>query len=84
MFLSLANLEKHVKIKLQRGVILKTYGKIDSFKKMNIKVILNDTDVLYEGRVDDAPADIKDMRYTKALLGKVTEIYVYQDNNKEQ
>ena len=28
---------------------MKTYGKIDSFKKMNIKVILNDKDVIYEG-----------------------------------
>ena len=30
---------------------MKTYGKIDSFKKMNIKVILNDKDVIYEGNV---------------------------------
>ncbi len=59
--------------------ILKTYGKIDSFKKMDIKVILNDTEVLYEGKVEDAPANIKEMHYNKALLGKVTEIYVYQE-----
>ena len=63
--------------------ILKTYGKIDSFKKMDIKVILNDTEVLYEGKVEDAPTNIKEMHYNKALLGKVTEIYVDQDEKKE-
>lgn len=58
---------------------MKTYGKIDSFKKMNIKVILNDKDVIYEGNVDDAPEDIRKMHYVKASLGKVTEIFVYND-----
>ena len=62
---------------------MKTYGKVSEFRKMNVKIILDDT-VLYEGSVDDAPENIKEMPYTKALLGKVTEIYVYQDNNKEQ
>lgn len=58
---------------------MKTYGKIDSFKKMNIKVILNDKDVIYEGNAGDAPEDIRKMHYVKASLGKVTEIYVYND-----
>ena len=44
---------------------MKTYGKIDNFKKMNIKVILNDQDIIYEGSVEDAPPNIKEMRYTK-------------------
>ena len=64
-------------------VILKTYGKIDGFKKMDIKVLLNDTEVLYEGAAEDAPANIKELHYHKALLGKVTEIYVYDDKDKE-
>ena len=58
---------------------MKTYCRIDSFKKMNIKVILNDKDVIYEGNVDDAPTNIKEMHYAKACLGKVTQIYVYND-----
>ena len=58
---------------------MKTYGKINNFEKMNIKVILNDKDVIYEGNVDDAPSNIKEMPYAKASLGKVTEIYVYND-----
>ena len=30
---------------------MKVYGKIDEFKKMDIKVILNDNEVLYEGKI---------------------------------
>ena len=58
---------------------MKTYGKIEVFKKMNIKVILNDKDVIYEGNVEEAPKDIKELHYNKALLGKTTEIYVYDN-----
>ena len=57
---------------------MKVYGKIDEFKKMDIKVILNDNEVLYEGKIEDAPDNIKELHYNKALLGKVTEIYVYE------
>ena len=58
---------------------MKTYSKIEVFKKMNIKVILNDKDVIYEGNVEEAPKDIKELHYNKALLGKTTEIYVYDN-----
>ncbi len=58
---------------------MKTYGKVSEFRKMTVKVILDDK-VLYEGSVDDAPSDIKDMHYTKALLGKPTEIYVVKED----
>ena len=62
-------------------LILKTYGKIDEFKKMDIKVILNDSQILYEGKVEDAPKNIQEMHFSKALLGKITEIYVYDKEN---
>ncbi len=60
---------------------MKTYGKIDEFKRMNIKVILNDNEVLYEGKVEDAPDNIKELHYNKALLGKITEIYIYDKHD---
>lgn len=60
-------------------LILKTYGKIGEFKRMDIKVILNDRDVLYEGKVEDAPENIKEMHFSKVMLGKITEIYVYEE-----
>lgn len=56
---------------------MKTYGKIGEFKRMNIKVILNDNEVLYEGKVEDAPLNIKELHFSKVMLGKITEIYVY-------
>ena len=58
---------------------MKTYGKIDEFKKMNIKVILNDKEILYEGKIEDAPENIKEMHFSKVMLGKITEIYVYEE-----
>lgn len=58
---------------------MKTYGRIDEFKKLDIKVILNDTEVLYEGKVEDAPKEIKERHFNKVLLGKITEIYIYDD-----
>ena len=60
-------------------LILKTYGKIGEFKKMDIKVFLNDKEILYEGKVEDAPNNIKEMHFSKVMLGKITEIYVYEE-----
>lgn len=57
---------------------MKVYGKIGEFKRMNIKVILNDNEVLYEGKVEDAPLNIKELHFSKVMLGKITEIYVYE------
>ena len=57
---------------------MKTYGKIGEFKRMNIKVILNDNEVLYEGKVENAPLNIKELHFSKVMLGKITEIYVYE------
>ena len=56
---------------------LMTYGRIDEFKRMEIKVILNDNEVLYEGKIEDAPMEIKEKHFNKAILGKITEIYIY-------
>ena len=58
---------------------MKTYGRIDEFKRMEIKVILNDNEVLYEGKIEDAPMEIKEKHFNKAILGKITEIYIYDD-----
>ncbi len=62
-------------------VDFKKYVKIGLAKSINIKVIKNDKDVIYEGSIDDAPQDIKDMYYYKVeLLNKVTTYYVYTDD----
>ena len=60
---------------------MKVYGKISEFKRMNIKVILNDNEVLYEGKVEDAPLNIKELHFSKVMLGKITEIYIYDKHD---
>ncbi len=42
----------------------KTYSSIGSTRLLDIKVIRND-EVLYEGMVEDAPEEIKKMKYTE-------------------
>lgn len=60
---------------------MKVYGKIGEFKRMNIKVFLNDNEVLYEGKVEDAPLNIKELHFSKVMLGKITEIYIYDKHD---
>ena len=48
---------------------------------MNIKVFLNDNEVLYEGKVEDAPLNIKELHFSKVMLGKITEIYIYDKHD---
>ena len=59
----------------------KKYEKIGLAKMINIKVIQNDQDVIYEGPVEDAPEEVKNMYYYKiTLASKVTTYYVYTDD----
>ena len=60
---------------------MKVYGKIGEFKRMNIKVFLNDNEVLYEGKVEDASLNIKELHFSKVMLGKITEIYIYDKHD---
>lgn len=61
---------------------MKTYGRIDEFKRMNVKIILNDNQILYEGNVENVPFNIKEMHFNKVHLGAVTEIFIYDEKNK--
>ena len=58
----------------------KKYGKISGFRKMNIKVLTKTNEILYEGEVDNASEDIKNLYYYKVMLGNPTIFYVYEDN----
>ena len=44
---------------------MKLYDNIGSLRLMNIKVIKDNKDVIYEGMIEDAPDDIKKLRYAK-------------------
>ena len=48
--------------------IMKLYDNIGSLRLMNIKVIKDNKDVIYEGMIEDAPDDIKKLRYVNTLL----------------
>lgn len=62
-------------------VDFKKYVKIGLATSVNIKVIQNDSDVIYEGPASDAPEDIRNMYYYKITLSsKVNTYYVYTDD----
>ena len=57
---------------------MKTYSEIGIFRMVNIKVILNDEKVLYEGIIEDAPMEIKELKYSKLKMSNVIILYVYE------
>ena len=59
----------------------KIYGKIDRFRLLKIKVILDDEEVIFEGKVEEAPGEILNLKYSK--LGHINpmELYVYSEDN---
>ncbi len=60
---------------------MKVYDNIGSLRLLNIKVIMNDKDTIYEGMVEDAPEDIKKLKYSKIDIDSgTTFLYVYNNN----
>ena len=60
---------------------MKVYDNIGSLRLLNIKVIMNDKDTIYEGMVEDAPEDIKKLKYSKIDIDSgTTFLYVYNKN----
>lgn len=56
---------------------MKTSISIGDIRQLNIKVILNDTNVIYEGAVENAPTEIKKLKYDKIQTGSIMNLYVY-------
>lgn len=57
---------------------MKVYDNIGSLRLLNIKVIMDDKDTIYEGMVEDAPEDIKKLKYSKIEIDSgTTFLYVY-------
>ena len=59
----------------------KVYQRIGSARLLDIVVILDDTKEIYNGRVEDAPDYIKDLKYSIIKMGKAMTHYVYSDCN---
>ncbi len=52
------------------------YMNIGSCRLLNIKVIRNENEVLYEGMVEDAPEEIRKMQYVKVTGGSPIIFYI--------
>ena len=57
---------------------MKVYDNIGSLRLLNIKVIMDDKDTIYEGMVEDAPEEVKKLKYSKIEIDSgTTFLYVY-------
>ena len=62
--------------------MMKLYDNIGSLRLMNIKVIKDNKDTLYEGMIENAPDDIKKLRYAKIEIDSGTTIlHVFSQEN---
>ena len=66
----------------KEGTMKKVDDNIGSLRLMNIKVIKDNKDTLYEGMVENAPDDIKKLRYAKIEIDSGTTIlHVFSQEN---
>lgn len=54
------------------------YGPVGSSRLLDIAVVL-DGEKIYEGMVEDAPEEIKQLKYSKIEMGHPIIHYVYSD-----
>lgn len=63
---------------------MKKYGKIGLCRLLNIRVVLDDVQVIYEGIVENAPEQVKQLQYSKIEPDSSTIIfYVYSEQNQK-
>ncbi len=60
---------------------MKYYDNIGSLRLLNVRVYLNDNEVIYEGMIEDAPDEIKKYVYSKIMIDDegITNLYVYTE-----
>lgn len=58
----------------------RTYLQIGSIKRVDILVYIDDKEV-YSGMSDDAPDDIKKLKYSKTTQDSKMNLFVYSDLN---
>lgn len=64
------------------GENLRVYSAIGQARLLNIKVVLDDKKVLYEGMVENAPQNVKNLKYSKVEMGSPLIYYVYSRFNE--
>ena len=60
----------------------KVYNEIGLSRLLDIRVIKDDVETLYEGMVEDATEDIKLLKYSKIQTTDRVNFYVYSDLDK--
>ena len=68
---------------IQNGISFtkrKAYLTLGSVRALDIRVIFEDIEILYEGAVEDAPEEIKRLRYSKVKNSYKMNFYVYNTN----
>ena len=58
----------------------RVYQEIGEGRLLNIRVVLDDN-LVYEGRVEDAPDDIKKLKYSEIKIGSTITYYAYSELN---
>ena len=60
----------------------KIYGPIALARHLDIIVILDENKTIYEGNVDEAPEEVRKLKYSKVEMEKPIKYYVYSEFNK--
>ena len=59
----------------------KVYNEIGLSRLLDIRVIKDDTETLYEGMVENAPDNIKQLKYSRIQTTDKVNFYVYSEYN---
>ena len=60
----------------------KVYNEIGLSRLLDIRVIRDDTETLYEGMVENAPDEVKQLKYSKIQTTDKVNFYVYSEFNE--
>lgn len=58
---------------------MKEFNTIGSMILLHINVILNDNEIIYDGVTEDAPAEIKNLRYYDVKMGNPIKLFVHTE-----
>ena len=62
---------------------MKTYLQISDCREVDIQVILDDKEVIFEGRSENAPEEIRKLKWSKVHGSYPMEFYVYSEANND-
>ena len=58
---------------------MKSLINIGELRNLNIKVIFDDNEIVFEGKSEEVPAEIKELKYSKIEQKDVLILYVYSE-----